>query len=368
MNDLYSYIESSLDYSLYLAENDFVRTLAVIDNKAKYVTETKYEVLNEALFDTIRQYLTRVVKSISAAFKKFRETMASDKAMQNTLNLINNNKNLLTTDFRMILPDNFQLPNLDRWRNEYFEKINNEIKPFTVDQYNNWKEQGDLESPETFIQKNIQSLSGLINDKSLKENLMEKVFENPKKGEIIASDRVTVYADYLTEYNNQIEAINKQIDIFNTSSKNITDYTIKLKMSTESYLGLHNALSILNEEGETSSATAPAATTSATSPAPTVDTNTGNDKFLDADNPNGNKPNEDAKDRKYIVNFSSAYAKIMSAEMYICNEIRKSCIKVTANYINLQIKKNKEANTEEVKEKESTPQQQNNNGAPQAQT
>ena len=363
MNEMYSFIESSLDYSLYLAENDFARTLAVIDNRAKYITEGNYLVLNESVLGAIRQYLTRVVNSISAAFEKFQKTMAADKAMTDALNLINANQNLLTTGFRMRLPDNFNIPNIAKW-NELFTRISGEFKPFTVNDYNSWKEAKALDSKGAFIQHNFKSISDLMGDNDSLD-LGKYVYGDSKqnKGVIVTSNEITKFSEYLTDYKTQVDEITKQIEQLNTSTKNVEQYLSSITAAKESYLGLSGVLSILNEEGETTSATTPAKTSSATSPAPMVDTSSPNNKFVDADNPDGDKPEDMNADRKFIVNFYSANSNILSAEMKVCNRIRISCIEIVGNFINIQRKKNGE-----TKKEEQAPEQQQQNAESKGET
>ena len=346
MNEIYSFIESSLDYSLYLAENDFIRQLAIIDNRSKYVTESKYIVLNEALLDTIRQYLTKVVRSLSAAFEKFKKTMAEEKDIQDTLNLINKNRNLLTSDFKMLLPDNFEVPDIEKWKN-IFNNITSDFKAFDTTNYNSWKTANALESPEAYIKHNFNALASLMNqDGNMVENMHTAVYGNTKNNKNVAVDSGTVadFAEFIEGYRDNVDTIAKQIDSINTSNRNIDQYLSSITAAKESYLGLDKVLSILYEEenGETSTNTQ--TTTQNTPPAPNVDNNT---KFRDADNPNGeqnnNNKNEGSKDRQYIVNFVKANTTVLSAEMKLCNQIRRSSQQIVKNFINLQLKKNGEA-------------------------
>lgn len=356
------FIESSLYYSLYLAENDFMRQLAVIDNKAKYVTEaSNYKILNEALLDTIRQFFTRLVKAIGDAFNKFKETMASEKAMSDVLNLINKNKNLLSGDFRLQLPDNFEYPNIDNW-NKLFDSINTDIqnKEFTKQNYDSWKSANALESPDAFIKHEFNSLSSINND-NLLDGMHNLIFGNTKneKGAIVASDKAQVYADFLTNYKSQVDNISKQIDSINKSIKNIDSYLQTIKGTNESYLGLNRALSILNEEDYSATSSTPQQNQS--QPAPSVDTSTNNnanDTFRDADNPNGDQnKNNDAQDRKFITHYAQAITKVLQTEMQLSNQIRVNCIKIVSNYINMYLKKN--GNTQNNTNNEQQNQQQN---------
>ena len=106
--------------------------------------------------------------------------MAEEKDIQDTLNLINKNRNLLTSDFKMLLPDNFEIPNIEKWKN-IFNNITSDFKAFDTTNYNSWKTANALESPEAYIKHNFNALAGLMNqDGNMVENMHTAIYGNTK--------------------------------------------------------------------------------------------------------------------------------------------------------------------------------------------
>lgn len=335
MSDNYTINESSLDYSLFLAENNLVRSLALIDNKAKHITEsTDYQILNESLADTIRQYLAKVSNSITQAFQKFREGLV-DRELQNVQKLMNDNGNLLTSDFKMLYPDEFMVPDIGVWD----KIVAIQLKEFEPNAYNDWKQSGALASPEEFIKHNYSEITNLGDpDKSIAENLKDSIFK-PGKGQQANASTIAPFTKFINEYKSQVELISKQIDVMNNSNKNIETYLSQLLPQQEAYLGADRILAFLNEEENSgNSADAQPAPQNAPEPPSAED----NSKFRDSEDPTGEKAkqNNANQDRKNIATIYRANTKILSAEMRACNDIRKACQKIITNYINLQLKKN----------------------------
>lgn len=347
--------ESSLEYSLFCAENNLIRSLALIDNKAKYVTEaSEYQILNESLLDVMRKYMNQVVISISKAFQKIKQTIA-DKEVASIKKLVADNQKLLQTDFVMLYPDNFEYADLTKWEN-VFNTITNNFKEFTTADYNGWKTQKALETPEDYIKNNYSQLSEMGDPKQpLSVNLHNEIFK-PGKGVNVNSTLVNSYVDFINNYEDQIKKIAAQIDKINNSNKNIDTYlsSIVQAKTEESYIGSERLLSLLAEAGENEGDTSQ-------QPPAKINTNVEN-KFRDASDPTGEKAknNSQSVDRKYIVNFFKANTQVLSAEMKVCNEIRKCCQKTIKNYIKLKLKAN--GKTQPKNNEENQNQEQNNQG------
>ena len=334
MNNLYDITESSLDYSLYLAENELVRSLAIIDNKAKYVTEAEeYKVLNESLKNVINTYLTKVVNSITQAFNKFKTGLV-DKSLLATQKLINDNRDLLNTDFKMLYPDEFEVPDIDSWNNNVYAQINTVFPEFTEGNYASWKQSGALESSDAFIKHNYPDLSALGDPKnSLIDNIKAAVFK-PGKGQQANSTNIDKFADFLTEYKTQVENISKQLEKVNNTNRNIETYLSKIEATGESYIGSDRILSYICEADDNTGNETPA-------PEPPKINTDVNNKFRDESDPSGEKAKKENpnQDRKNIVNFFKANTRVLTIEMRTCNDVRKACQKILTNYINLQLKK-----------------------------
>lgn len=342
MNSEFDIIENSLTYGLYCAENDLMRSLALIDNKAKYVTESsEYQVLNEALRDVIRQYLGKVCEQISKAFERFTQVLGSAQ-VKRCQKLIEDNKDLLNTNFTMLYPEKFEVPDIDRWNNNIFNVINNKFPEFNTGNYNGWKSSGALDNEEAFIKQAYPEISNIGDPKKdLATNLHETIFK-PSTGQKADSALVNKFVEFVNDYKSQIDIIRGQIDKVNNSNKNIDTYLASITAANEAYLGSDTILSMLSEaENDQNSTNTQAPAQNASEP-PKIDTSNVENKFRDASDPTGqNAQNKEGdKDRQYIVTFFKANTKVLSAEMRICDNIRRACTTVINNYINIQ-RKNK---------------------------
>jgi len=338
---MYDMIDNSLIYNLYLAENDLVRSLALIDNKAKYVTESSdYIVLNEALRDTIKQYLTKVINSLSGAFNKFKSIITNDTSKKVT-DIIAKNDNI-NKDFVMLYPDDFDIPDLDKWDNVH-KSITSNFKEFTIENYNSWKSNNALETKEAFYEYNYKDVygDGRIADPSTGEwkqgiypMIYYNVFTKKGKGNRCTYDDVQKFSDFITNFKSQIDVISDQIDKINLSTKNIDAYLSTITAANETYLGSDTILSLLSEAENDQSSTNTQNTNQNASEPPQVDVS---NKFRDESDPTGEKAkqNNDSVDRKFITNFFAANINVLSAEMKVANQIHSRCIKIVFSYYGL---------------------------------
>jgi hypothetical protein len=341
---MYDMIDNSLAYSLYLAENDLMRSLALIDNKAKYVTESNdYVVLNEALKDTIMQYLTKVMNSLNTAFNKFKSIITNATSKKAT-DIIDKNKNI-NKDFVMLYPDNFDIPDLDKWDNIH-KSITSNFKEFTVENYNTWKSNNALESSEAYYEYNYKDVykEGRIPDPATGEwkqgiypMIYYNVFTKKGKGSRCTYDDTQKFSDFISNFKNQIDVISDQIDKINLSSKNIDAYLSTITAANETYLGSDTILSLLSEAETDQTSTNTQNMNQNASQPPQVDVS---NKFRDESDPTGEKAkqNNDSADRKFITNFFAANLNVLSAEMKVANEIHTKCIKIVISYYGLASK------------------------------
>ena len=339
---MYDMIDNSLNYSLYLAENDLVRSLALIDNKAKYVTESSdYIVLNEALRDTIKQYLTKVINSLGAAFDKFKSIITNITSKKAT-DIIAKNDNI-NKDFVMLYPDDFDIPDLDKWENIH-KSITSNFKEFTIENYNSWKSNNALESKEAYYKYNYKDVygNGTILDPSMGEwyqgnfnaIVYFNVFTKKGKGNRCTYDDVQKFSDFISNFKSQIDIISDQIDKINLSTKNIDAYLSTITAANETYLGSDTILSLLSEAETDQSSTNTQNTNQNASEPPQIDVS---NKFRDESDPTGEKAkqNNDSVDRKFITNFFAANLNVLSAEMKVANSIHSKCIKIVFSYYGL---------------------------------
>lgn len=348
-------ITSQLNFDMYIAENELNTRLAIVDSKAaKNSINESYRVLNEAFFDVIKEYINKVTQAITTAWNKFKAIIVDARITK----LIADNRQALSTNFSMLLPDNFERPDIkafDKMISDIMNNGNDYI--FNTAAYNGWKQNKYLDTPEAFI-KNVIKLD-VGDNKSVADVFHDTVFKKvDAQNNTINNQDVQECVEFLTDYKNYIDMVAKDLQGVNTSNKNIETSLKTLTAATENaYIG--NRLNTLLEAeqpngaqqstGSQLNATTQQTTATATS---TEDNNT--NKFRSADDPNGEKAKaakNNTEDRKFIVNFYKAITTVLTAEMRTCNQVRRSCEQIVKNYINLQGAKtpqqnNKNQNTE----------------------
>lgn len=346
----YSYDESTLDYDLYMAENNLIRSLALLDNKAQFVTESaQYEVLNEALKDVISEYITKISTSVTKAWNNFKTKM-SDKAIQDFLE--KNKDKIENGDFAGIKvgPD-VLIPDYKAWADI---KAGAELKDFTEANFNSWKESKILDTPDAYIKSQFSKIVENGGDKKPADIMHEKVF--PKHQEqVLVSEQIVPHAQWLKDSDKQINDISKTIDAINTANKNAKEMLSKLNESNY-YVG-DRIFDILREgdESNTQNSASTSTDTGETSNNASETSSTNNDQKVEGnqikavDGGKGNKSN----DRTYLVNYYKANTQIFSAELKTCNQIRAAAFRLVKSFVNTQgggTTKEKEQNTETTPE------------------
>lgn len=292
-------------------------------------------VLNEGIKDSIIEFIKKVAGAVSKAwntFKNFQNTQ--------TIELINKNKDKLSSDFKMYCPDNFEVPrvNDNNWET-YNEKI--QIKDF-VSNYESWKQQKVFETVDQFIKMEYSDL--LKPDMNLVQSMHKDMFMeiNETKGKVIAADNITPFVNFVNNFVKTRESISKDIDSLNASNKNIEAMLSKIISEHSEYIG-YDIFDLLTEgDEERAQASIQQNQQAATAQANNQKNNT--NKFRSADPQDQQKDDNNkkiAEDKKNIVIYYKASTQIFSAKLKTCRAIERACEKIVTNFIKLQLKGNK---------------------------
>lgn len=341
----FDYDELSFDYAIENAINELFNNLKISNYKyhnlqnANYLNEsqiyTQVLILNEGVKDAIMNFLKKVTEAVSKAWTVFKERRVKNEIKE----LIQKAKGKLNEGFKMLMPKEFDLPELKIWQDMYETIV---VKDFMTN-YETWKQSNVLKSEEDFIKSQYPSL--VEEGKSIYDVMYSKVFKKVNSNEALDYELFKQYVEYLENFNVQVDTISKDIDALNASNKNIETKLNQIINASATYVG-YDILSILFE--------APGDNTS-------NNTNSNEEsKFRSADpNDSKEKDNDDkmVQDRKNIIIYYKASTKIFSAKLKICNRTRLQSEKICKNYINLQSKGKKE-NTE-IKQVETKSEDQN---------
>ena len=315
--------ENDLLYEISKAEDNYYRSLARIYHEAELygplLEASDYVVLNEGVKETIMKYLQSVTAAISKAWNAFKERRVKEELVE----LINKNRDKLNSDFKMFMPKEFEVPNIDTW-DRLFNQI--EIKDYGMN-YQSWVQNKTLEDADTFIKNQYPEL--VDGDKSIDQVLHEKIFKVTQRDEVMHKGLVTKYSDFLLRYGDQYNKISKDIDSLNASNKNIEEMLAKITNEATCFLG-DKIFTMLYE-----------ADNNQPQPSPQEQKEKEEAKFRSAD-PNDQNSDESknklAQDRKYIVTYYKASTKVFSAKLKTCNAIRSASEKIVNNFIKLQMK------------------------------
>ena len=329
----YSFDESTLDYDLYIAENNLIRSLALLDNKAQFVTESaQYEVLNEALKDTISEYITKITTAVSKAWDNFKAKM-SDKIVQDFLE--KNKAKIENGNFAGIKvgPD-VLIPDYKAWADI---KAGSVFTDFTEDNFISWRDNKVLDSPEAFIKSQFSKIVENGGDKKPADIMHEKVF--PKHQEqVLVSEQIVSHAQWLKDFKKQIDEISKTIDTANKYAKEMLS-----RFNESNYYVGDRIFDILREadnpntQNSTSTSTDPGTTSNNASET----SSTNNDQKVEGnqikavDDGKSGKGNN-SKYRTYLVNYYKANTQIFSAELKTCNQIRVAAFRLVKSFANAQ--------------------------------
>ncbi len=298
-------------------------------------------VLNEGIKESITEFIQKVTAAVSKVwniFKNFQNTQ--------TIELMNKNKDKLTSDFKMICPDNFEIPkvNNDNWET-YNEKI--QIKDFASN-YETWKQQKVFETVDQFIKMEYSDL--LKPDMNLVQSMHKDMFMeiNETKGKVITSEVITPFVNFVNNFVKTRDSISKDIDSLNASNKNIEAMLAKIVSVADHYIGFE--IFDLLTEGNTKRAAASVEANKASLQTQNAQQSQekynekNKNKFRSAD-PQDQQNDENkkklAEDRKNIVTYYKASTQIFSAKLKTCRAIERACEKIVTNFIKLQLKGNK---------------------------
>lgn len=308
-------IIDQLNYEMFLAEQSMKMELKRIDTKAKTVTEaTDIIILNEAVSDVIRKYIIKIAGAIQKAWNNFKAKIDNERIHA----LLDKNGKYLSTDMKMKLPVEFEIPNVDNF-NELNAKIGLADHELNAGNYMQMKEY--LGSTEAFYQQYYKDI--YEQDKSIMDVFEEKCFTKAKETDIVDNTLAMKYSTFLLDYNKNIKLIQDDIDAINKANQNIDNLLKQVVGESSVYIGNYFILTEVgpndNNPGQTP-----------TPPNPQDE----KDQFRNAD-PNAPKK-ESGQDRKNIVTYYKAMTQILSAKMRTCNKIKNNSIKILSNYIKLQ--------------------------------
>lgn len=319
--------ENELLYEISKAEDVYYRSLARIFHEVEVygpiMEASEFMALNESVKDTIMKYLQSITAAVTKAWQAFKEKRVKEEVIE----LINKSRDKLNSDFKMFMPKEFEVPNIDTW-DRLFNSI--EIKDYGLN-YQSWVQNKTLEDVDTFIKNQYSEL--VDGDKSIEEVLHEKIFKVTQANEVMHKGLVTKYSDFLLKYGDQYNKISKDIDALNASNKNIEDMLNKITQEATGFLGEEIFVKLLEADDNNSN--------NQPQLSPQEQKEKEESKFRSAD-PNDQNSDENknklAQDRKYIVTYYKASTKVFSAKLKTCNAIRAASEKIVNNFIKLQMK------------------------------
>ena len=320
--------ENDLLYEISKAEDNYYRSLARIYHEASLygplLEASDYVVLNEGVKETIMKYLQSVTTAITKAWTAFKERRVKEELVE----LINKNRDKLNSDFKMFMPKEFEVPNIDTW-DRLFNQI--EIKDYGMN-YQSWVQNKTLEDVDTFIKNQYPEL--VDGDKPMDQVLHEKIFKVTQNNEVMHKGLVTKYSDFLLRYGDQYNKISKDIDSLNASNKNIEEMLAKITNEATCFLGDQIFTMLFEADPNQNNNNQPQLS-------PQEQKEKEEAKFRSAD-PNDQNSEENknklAQDRKYIVTYYKASTKVFSTKLKTCNAIRSASEKIVNNFIKLQMK------------------------------
>ena len=339
---IYDNIDVQLSYEIESAITQLTENIALnniqydkmISNQALLESQiySSTLILNEGVKESIIEFLKKVTAAVSkawTAFKNFQNTQ--------TIELMNKNKDKLTSDYKMYCPDNFEIPKVNDNNWETFNE-NIQIKDF-VSNYETWKQQKVFESVDQFIKSQYPEL--LKSDMNLVQSMHKDMFMDTAqtKGKAITAETLTPFINFINNFVTTRDNIGKDIDSLNASNKNIEAMLSKIIAEHTDYIG-YNIFSLLSEADQVSQTSTQQAAAQNTSNNQNNNTN----KFRSAD-PNDQQSDDNkkklAEDRKNIVTYYKASTQVFSAKLKTCKAIETACEKIVSNFIKLQLKGSK---------------------------
>ena len=323
------YYEVELKINIENALNNLFKELSIsnikyekIKNNSYFIESTateQYRILNESVKDAIINFIKTVVEAVTKAWNNF-------KLLNNTKTkeLINKNRNLLSTNFPMYCPKDFEIPEIKIWKS-----LNESVKILDfATNYDSWKKEKILESNETFIKAKYSDMTQP--DKTIVQVMHDKCFRKVKDKEVIGKDIISEYVSFIEGFEKERDAISQDIDQLNASNKNIEARLKEIVSEATNYYIGNDIFSLLCE-GETQT----------DNQQQTSQQDKNQNSFRSA-NPNDQKESDNknklAEDRKNIVTYYKASTQVFSAKLKTCRNIETTCEKIVKNFINLQLK------------------------------
>ena len=311
-------IERQLQYEIFLAEESMRMSLKRLSDQAKYVTEAAdMIILNESVVEVIKKYLKTVTASIQKAWNSFKKKID----MKIIHLVIDNNEKLLTSDFKMKLPDDYEYPEINVW-NDINQNCTIENNILTTANYKQMTQY--LETPEDFLKQFYPNFIEQDNGKQMRlvDVFEKRCFTRASDQSVVDANLINEYKEFLLDYENQINGIQADIDSINKVNQNIDQMLRELGLS-ESTVFIGNLLLEAggNQQQQNTNPT---------------NNNENNNKFRNADPNAANQTGNNTKDRQYIVNYYKAMTQILTAKMRTCNKVKSNALRIVTNFVRLQ--------------------------------
>ena len=322
-----------------LSLDPFYEMMDYIDelcNRLSIMNESSYDeliVVTEGAKEKLVEYIQKVNNSASRAWGNFKADRDRSQ-IEKTIN--KDNLKYFATNFRMLCPRNFRIPNMEAWRNirDTFTVIQ-----INSSSYNNIRQY--LETTESFKK---QYYPDFFRENELTiQTLNRRVFYQSSGTEVIARNNINQYVNFLLHYNDQMQSIADDIDSINISNQNIQKM-IASYPTNEMYNLIFELREVLHEDLNSSSQQ----TISKYSYRSNTNYNRlqrksdPTKKFRSADRPNQNpsKLNQDSvkAQSKYIRNYYRVSMNLISCKMKVCARIKNQSLRLCKNYIKLQPK------------------------------
>lgn len=295
-------IQDQLYYDIFLAEETMRMSLRQLDEKAKCVTEaSEIIVLNESVAEVIRTYIKKVAASIQKAWNTFKAKI-DYKIIRF---VIDNNKKYLESDFKMKLPDDYEYPEINVWKdiNQNCSVGDNLLTSSNYAQMSEY-----LESTEKFLQQYYPNFVEQENGEQMRmiDVFMKRCFTKATNQQVVERRLISEFVSFLDDYQNQIEMIQEDIDAINNVSQNIDQLLRQVTGEATEYIG-----NIILEAEDTN-------------------------KFRNADPNAEEKTKSNNKDRQNIVTYYKAMTQLLTAKMRTCNKVKSNALRIVTNFVRLQ--------------------------------
>lgn len=328
MNDLN---EFDFDFSLepFIEMYDYLDYLC---GKLSLMNESSTDdiiVITEGAKEKLIDYIQKVNNSASNAWSNFMQDRQKSQ-IEKTIN--KDNLKYFATNFRMLCPRNFRIPNLEAWRNI---RDNMTVIAINPNSFNSIRQY--LESTDTFRKQYYQNFYR-ENEKTI-DTLNRRVFERSSGTEVIARNQINEYVNFLLHYNDQMNVISSDIDNINISNQSIQRMIASIP-TNEMYNFIYDLRDVLYEDTLQQQQIQRYSFS-------TTNNNRKNKsdptkKFRDANNPTRNpsiiNQNTVRAQSKYIRNYYRVSMNIISSKMKVCARIKNQSLRMCKNYIALQPK------------------------------